>query len=137
MTPQEAADQLNGGEYGEEGSKELFKAMAHAGLVAVYGASDDNMEFSGAINDEVGCYGGGMAYLNSDGLLQNDCSADDCPYFVEIKKTATTIKAVWCIGEFSWTFETTIPHVKFIINEDGEPFCEGIVFALADVTGAA
>lgn len=133
MTPQEAADILDGNEYREEGSPELFAAMAKDGLVAVYGASDDTMEFRGAIHDEVGCYNGGTAGLTKDGLLQNDCDDDDCPYFAKLKEKATAIKAVWDGGPISWRYETEIPHVKFLIKEDGEHYCEGIVFDLGDV----
>lgn len=52
---------LNGREYGDEITREE-EAMAKAhGLVVVFGYSDDNMEFCGAITDEVGCYDGGYA----------------------------------------------------------------------------
>lgn len=133
MTPSEAAAKLDGNQYRKEGSKELFAAMKAGGLVAVYGASDDLMEFEGAISDEVGCYNGGTAYLTSAGLLQNDCENDDCPHFKKLKERAATIEANWDDGGFSWRYETKIPHVKFIIKEDDENYCEGIVFALADV----
>jgi hypothetical protein len=134
MTPAEAAAALDGNEYGKEGSKELFAVMKAAGLVAVYGASDDLMEFEGAINDEVGCNNGGTAYLTNGGLVENDCDNDDCPHFERLKKTAATIHAKWDDGGFSWRYETKIPHVKFVIKEGDENYCEGIVFALADVT---
>lgn len=133
MLPSEAAARLDGNEYCKEGSKELFQAMKAAGLVAVFGASDDLMEFRGAIYDEEGCCNGGTTYLTAAGKLQNDCENDDCPHFEKLKKTAATIEAVWDSGGFSWRYQTAIPHAKFIIKEDGENYCEGIVFALADV----
>lgn len=133
MTPQEAADTLNGKQYREEGTKGFFGEMQRFGLVAVYGASDDLMEFEGAINDEVGCNNGGTAYLTSSGLVENDCESDDCPHFERLKASATKIHAKWDDGGFSWRYETDIPHVKFIIYEDEDKYCEGIVFALADV----
>lgn len=133
MTPTEAAAKLNGNEYREEGSKELFQAMKAAGLVAVYGASDDLMKFEGAIRDEVGCYDGGTAYLTSEGLLTNDCENDECPHFAKLKAKAAAIEAVWDRNGFSWQYDTEIPHVKITIKEDGENYCEGIVFALADI----
>lgn len=133
MLPSEAAAKLDGNEYHKEGSPALFAAMKAAGLVAVYGASDDLMELEGAIRDEIDCYDGGTAYLTSAGLLQNDCENDDCPHFAKLKKTAATINALWDSGGFSWRYETAIPHAKFIIKEDGENYCEGIVFALSDV----
>lgn len=134
MTPMEAAAKLDGNEYTEEGSREFFAEMKKAGLVAVYGASDDNMVFNGAIHDEVGCYNGGTAYLTSDGLLINECENDECPHFAKLKKLAATIDAVWGEDGYSWTYRTDIPHATFDIKEDGDTYCRGIVFALKDVT---
>jgi len=133
MTPQEAAARINGNEYRHEIPPGLAQVLKDAGLVAVYGASDDLMEFEGAIRDEVGCYDGGIAYLTGAGMLSNDCDNDDCPHFAKMKEAATTIQAKWNDRGFSWTYETKIPHAKFVIKEDGDTYCEGIVFALADV----
>lgn len=124
---------INGAEYGSEISPVLAQELKANGLVAVYGASDDLMEFEGAINDEVGCWDGGMAYLGPTGLLENDCSNPACPYYVAATKAASSIEALWDEGGFSWRYKTDIPHATFVINEDNEPYCEGIVFALADV----
>jgi hypothetical protein len=134
MTRDEAAAILYGCKYGAEGSKELWAKMEESGLVAVFGASDDLMEFRGAIDDEVGCYNGGVAYVTRVGLLTNPCDSDDrCPHWPALKAAATKIKALWDIDGFSWRYETSIPHVTFVIKEDSENYCEGIVFALADV----
>lgn len=81
MSPKDAADALNGNEYRQEGSRELFAAMKAAGLVAVFGASDDLAELRGAINDEIGGFGGLTIYLTPAGLLTNDCDNDQCPHF--------------------------------------------------------
>lgn len=134
MTPSEAAAQLDGNEYGKEGSKELFAAMKTAGLVAVFGASDDLMEFRGAIDGELGCWNSGTAYLTKSGVLENECDNERCPHFEMLKKAAATIKAIWGPSGFSWMYDTAIPHVSFTIVEEGENYCKGIVFALADVT---
>ncbi|WP_028136138.1 hypothetical protein [Bradyrhizobium japonicum] len=135
MTRDEAAAALDGNQYREEGSTELFRAMKAAGLVAVYGASDDLMEFEGAIRDEVGVYNGGIAYLNRKGLIANECESDNCPYHKQVLKDApAAIEAVWDSNGFSWQYKTSLPHSKFIIKEDGENYCEGIVFSLADIS---
>lgn len=134
MTPTEAAATLDGNEYLKEGTREFFAEMKKSGLVAVYGASDDNMIFNGAIHDEIGCYNGGTAHLTSDGLLTNDCEDADCPYFAKLLKLAATIDAVWDEDGYSWQYRTDIPHVTFEIKEDGDNYCKGIVFALNDVT---
>jgi hypothetical protein len=133
MTPQEAAAKMDGRQYRDEVTDELRAEMKAAGLVAVYGASDDLMEFDGAIHDEVGCYDGGTAYLTGAGILQNDCDNDECPHFLRQKEGAPVIEAKWDVDGFSWKYETAIPHAKFVIKEDGDNYCEGIVFALADV----
>lgn len=135
MTKEELAARLNGRQYRNEiTAGEAAEAKA-AGLVVVYGYSDDNMEFEGAIRDEIGCYDGGTAYLTRDGLLQNDCDDDECPHFEKLKQKASTIEAIWSPGDeqYSWIYKTDIPHATFEIIEDDLPFCRGIVFALADV----
>jgi len=134
MNAKELAQLLNGRQYTKELSRAEAKQAALDGLVVVYGASDDLMEFGGAIDDELGACDGTTAYLNSDGLLENDC-VDDCPHFRQKRDKAATIDALWCKEEpYSWTFETDIPHETFIIVEEGSPdYCRGIVFALKDV----
>ena len=131
MNVQELANLLNGREYRQEITKEEAQQAKEAGLVVVYGASDDLMEFDGVIHDELGAWNGTTAYLNEHGLLVNDC-VDECPHFEKAKQKARTIKAIWHDnGEYSWTFETTISHATFDIVEDGEKYCRGIVFELA------
>ncbi len=137
MTPEEAAAQLHGTEYGNEGPMELPARMKSEGLVAVYGASDDLVEFRGAIHDEVGAYNGTEVMMTPNGLLQNKCDeGDDCPNWTPDKHGAKIIKAIWCPEgdeKMSWAYETAIPHVTFDIMEDGEIYCRGIVFRLSDV----
>lgn len=133
MTPKEAAAALDGNEYGKEGSSELFTRMRANRLVAVFGASDDLMEFRGAIKDEVGCFDGGTAYLTMAGLVTPECDDEKCPHEERRKETAATIEAKWDTDGFSFVYETDIPHATFIIKEDGENYCRGIVFALVDV----
>jgi hypothetical protein len=134
MNTKELAARLNGTEYPLYVPRELAADAKAAGLVIVYGASDDLMEFAGAIDDELGAYDGTTAYLVRTGMLQNDCGNDDCPHFEKLKANARTIEALWCKeGDYSWTYRTTIPHETFEITEEGGPYCRGIVFALTDV----
>jgi len=140
MTKEELCTILTGREYTKEINSRIIGRIHGTGLVIVFGASDDLMKFRGAIYNEVGCSNGGKAYLNSNGLLENRCSADDCPYFADQKKRAMTIEALWCAEPgISWTYKTDIPHSTFIIvpaiqiRKDGEVYCRGIVFNLADV----
>jgi hypothetical protein len=134
MIAAQAAATLHGRQYGDEVPPAIEKQLKEAGLVAIFGASDDLVEIRGADNNELGAFEGLTFYFTRAGLLVNECEeGDDCPYFAKLEKTATPIEAKWGDGEFSWRFETAIPHQKFVIYEDGEPFCEGIVFALSDV----
>jgi len=133
MSAADAASELNGSQYTNEGSPELFARMKAEGLVAVFGASDDLMEFRGAVYDEVSAYDGTTAYITRTGLLQNDCDNDACPHFAKLQEAATPIRAIWDDGGFSWRYETALPCARFIVKEDDEDYCEGIVFALADV----
>jgi hypothetical protein len=134
MTIQDLVNALTGNQYGEEVSKEISKQAEDAGLVIVYGASDDLMEFRGAIGEELGAWEGTTAYINNDGLVLNECSDERCPYARKAAAQAKSIKAVWHDnGEYAWTFETSIPHETFDIFEDGEKFCRGIVFLLDDL----
>lgn len=129
----EIAAQLNGSEYPLRISKELQARAKEARVVIVYGASDDLMEFDGAFRDDIVSYEGGTAYLTKDGLLQNDCENEGCPHFEKLKTGSAFIDADWDTDGYSWTYRTKIPHVTFEVVEDGEKYCRGIVFNLADV----
>ncbi len=133
MTPQEFATLLNGREYRKEITDDDANLAFDAGLVVVFGASDDIAILRGKIDDEVNCYDGGTIYLTSDGLITNACSDDACPYFAAIKNKAATIEAVWDEEGYSWIYKTEIPHSTFDVTEEDEKYCRGIVFALADV----
>lgn len=122
MTKEQLAYKLHGGKYGNEISKELIAEAKDNGLVVIFGASDDLMEFEGMICEEVDCYEGGTAYLNKDGLCK--------------KKDATAkIKAIWAPEEpdCSWIYKTDLPHATFDIFEDGELYCKGLVFSITDL----
>ena len=125
MTKEEAAARLDGNEVAKEGSKALWAEMKAAGLVAVFGASDDLMEFRGAADDEIGAYDGGEAFFTSAGLVseENECDSRDCPYHARqleaVKKSAVAVKALWDPGDgLFWRMETAIPHAPFKIMED-------------------
>jgi len=134
MDIHEAAAALDGCEYGEEGSREFFAAMREAGLVAVFGASDDLMEFRGAEYDETGP---GTVYFTPDGLLRDGCDNDRCSPGGKPRHLPATVTSIWCTDEddasgYSWRYRTDIPHAKFTVKEGDYLYCEGIVFALRD-----
>ena len=139
MNTKDLAKLLDGREMGSE-INEAEEALAHGkGLVVVFGASDDLVEFRGAIEDEQGCYDGGTMLVDKKGLLperdQIDDGDDDAlkDYFKREPK-AKKIEACWCAEDgYSWTYSTDIPHETFEIVEGGEPYCRGIVFSIKDL----
>ena len=129
----EVAAQLNGCEYGEEGSSELWACLKSEGIVVVFGASDDLIEFRGAIYDEA--YGPTTVSLTPTGLLTPDADT----YNRAEKAAFPTITALWCPeGEvlLSWAYETSIPHATFEVMEGHDLYCRGIVFALSAIAQA-
>jgi hypothetical protein len=131
MTTKDLAALLDGREYGNEITQPEAQQADSAGLVVVYGASDDLMEFEGAISDEIGVYGGGLAWLykriNWTVASDNDEEIDNSPY--------PAIRAIWNHSnpDCSWLITTSIPHVTFNIMENGELYCRGIVFHITDI----
>lgn len=138
MTKEELAAQLNGTEYPMRISEELATQAKAARLVVVYGASDDLMELEGAIRDEISAPG--SAYVDGKGLTSDFnelCENKDWrglqDYFQRFDGREE-IEALWCAEpSYSWTYKTAIPHATFEVVEDGEPYCRGIVFSLADL----
>lgn len=138
MTAKELAEKINGREY-MESFVDVRNAAKDAGLVIVTGASDDLIEFDGAIFDEGGCFDGGVIYFDRKHVANDG------------ERLPNQILAIWCgkvenepVGDpsefvdengetITWTYKTDIPHETFMIYDDGEPYCRGIVFSIEDV----
>jgi len=133
MTKEQLAEQLNGCEYPLAVNPEVIKAAKQSGLVIAYGQSDDLIEFEGAIYDEAGVGENTVVHLTRTGLPNNRCDDADCPYFISTLEKMSRIKTIWSQGDYSWQYETVIPHATFDILEDGDKYCRGIVFNLSDV----
>lgn len=145
MTAQELAALLHGRTYGYELTKAEEVDAKASGLVVVFGASDDLMEFRGAIDDEIGANDGTTACITPLGLLKDfetvDHTEEDCEAWFKLKALGVQeIHAIWCPPDMpgtSWRFATSISHETFDVMEDGDIYCRGIVFALADVAQGA
>ena len=136
MTAYELAKMLDGHDSSYDIMSDwLEKQAKEAGLVVVFGYSDDLMELRGAIDDEVGCFDGGTAYITKKGVLtEPDCGCDSCPYYEAVREKAVPIEAVWHnFGEPCWSYETEISHETFRVYEGEDLFCEGIIFQMEDV----
>lgn len=144
MTPQELAALLHCNRIGDEITSAQANAAKGAGLVVVFGASDDLVELRGAIDDELGAYDGSTFRVCGDGLLkpwpkdsgEEPLDEEDAERYFKRKAAGfKEIEARWAPkdADLSWDFKTDIPHATFDVMEDGEVFCRGIVFALKDV----
>jgi hypothetical protein len=136
LTIEEVAADCNKSEYPFYPTARKQEAWKDAGIVVVFGASDDLMELQGAVDEEVGCYGGGEALLHRGGLL--DVDAVDALHgsvgLAEILPKCARIEALWSDGgPPSWKYKTAIPHATFQIVEDGDVYCIGLVFYLKDL----
>ena len=139
MDAKELAAKLNGREYCREITDEEVRQAKEAGLVVVFGASDDLIEFRGAIRDEGDCYDGREVLIDAKGVLPSWDSASEseesAQEYFERKPKARMIKALFAKeGSYTWTYCTVIPHETFEIVEDGEPYCRGIVFNIGDIS---
>jgi hypothetical protein len=134
----ELAAKLDGRSCGDEITKSEESEAKASGLVVVFGASDDLMELRGAIDDEVGCYEGGEAVIDRDGVIDNRSLdySDEAAVRAHLRRShgARKIKAIWDPGDgYSWVYSTDIPHETFDVYEDGEPYARGIVFSIDDI----
>lgn len=130
----EFAKMLDGQEYLDEITKDEEKLAKELGYVVVFGQSDDLCELRGAIDDEIGAYEGVIVYVNKNGACVCDDACNECKLFKIALSQFKTIKAVWCGKEnYAWSYETDIPHATFGIREDGESYCQGIVFDMNDL----
>ena len=128
MTLEQFAKKLDGREYGwPQFTKEEIAIAKENGFVIVYGVSDDLMEVDGAIHDEAGCFKGGTLKLDiADKKFVDRKTEESCDVI--------SIKAYWCeaCNEYGqtipWTYATDVSHEKFMIYEDGDPYCLGFIF---------
>lgn len=127
MTAKELANRLDGRQYLEEITYNEERLAKESGLVVVFGYSDDNVEFRGAIDDEVGAWEGGTFWVYKNGRIWNT------DYMSGVSGECKKIEALWCNGEGpAWTYRTDIPHETFNIYDEDELFCIGIVFDTKD-----
>lgn len=137
MTAKELARILDGRQYLHEITIEEKNEAKAAGLVVVYGASDDLIELEGAIYDEHGACGdmGGTVYLTKTGMFRkpNDLCGEvpDCPYCKAAMEDCKKIHGVF--ADEGWEFTTDIPCERFTIYEDEGVYGEGLVFSINDL----
>lgn len=134
MKKEELAFTLNGRKRGDEIRKEEIKVAKDNGLVVVYGYSDDNLEFNGAIDDEVDAYDGTKVYITKKLEIKS-----------KPKEGRKLVEAIWCPIldpsfpmedlDCSWLIKSEIPNSSFDImdSEEEKIFCRGIVFDIKNI----
>jgi hypothetical protein len=141
LTKELLAVALHGRKYPFDVTAEEQAQAKAAGLVVIFGASDDLMELRGAINDEFSCHDGGTALIDAKGLLpdrENIDGDDELKDFFARETLAHKVEALSCEeGDYTWTYRTGIPHATFDVTGVGGPYCRGIVISVADLGGAA
>ena len=144
MTKEQFAEMLNGREYREEITLKECKAAEENGLVVIFGASDDLVEFRGVIYDEIGAWDGCEFAIATPGT-EIKCTEEDKYYrakkleVVEFESgkqiDENKFEALWSPDELdcSWLIKTTVTHASFDILEDGELYCRGVVIDIKDL----
>ena len=153
----EIAAQLNNIEYPCRIDDSIIEQAKANNIVIVFGASDDLIEFRGAINDENGIGEEDVTLIDNEGVLhigangyftdlkyQPD-SISECRKAIDRFDNSVPVASVWCPNNKqsglwlpndgsgpSWVY--SVPeHIEwepFNVMEDGSLYCVGIVFKL-------
>lgn len=143
LTKESLALKLNNCQIDQEISKADEQEAKKNNLVIVFGASDDLIEFRGAINDEQGASAGHISYIYeyAKGFKLIDfCETLDCnncflanEILPQILAQSIKIKALWDKEGYAWSYEVDFPHSTFDVLEGSDKYCKGIVFDLDEV----
>jgi hypothetical protein len=96
----------------------------------------------GVISDETGAYQGTQVWLTRDGLFDTERCPDQCRWwraaYAHVQETGHYLVAHWDHDvqgalDLCWSYTCTVPHSTFVIYEDEQPYCRGIVFSLRDI----
>lgn len=132
MTKESLAALLGAREYGSEITEAEEAEAKAAGLLVIFGASDDLTELRGALSDEAGAWEGATHRIDAKGFVPDWESLDhddeaECADYFKRKGSGVEIRARWNADGYSWLIEADVPHAPFVIMEDGEVYCRGIV----------
>lgn len=138
ITKELLAEKLNKCQYGNEMAGVDEAKLKELGLVIVFGYSDDNAEFRGAINDEVGAYDRTEINVCKNGIVVDweQLDKDDettVREWCREKDICKTITAFFDKDGYTFIYETDIPHATFEVMEDEDKYCRGIVFNIEDL----
>jgi len=143
---QAVADTLDGCMEYDELNDMSEAALKQAGIVVAYGASDDNLEMRGAINDEFGSWDGTKlmhfrgGFVCDDGLKEINQAINDYSTGTDEYEFINHIEAIWCPEDHpdnpAWLIKPNCKHATFKViakGEEDQVFCLGAVFYLGDM----
>ena len=140
MNKEKLAKQLDGRLYGEELTKLECESAKEAWIVIVYWRSDDLVYLDGALSEE---FYQGVNYIDSEWKITSRHYKDD----VHIDDSWLEDLVYWMLDEYffglhtitpnfwyGWLkIESTIPHTKFNVYDDGDIYWQWIIFDLKDL----
>ena len=145
MNKREFAQMLNGRQYRNEMTEKDEQMAKESGLIVIFGASDDLVEFRGVLYDEMDAWDGQHFIIVLPGT-EIPIDEDEETYkkvkeiiAVPIEEYSTVkvnrFEAVWGADDpdCSWLIKTDVPHESFDIMEDDELYCRGVVIDVADL----
>ena len=137
---QNFAKRISGLEYPIHDKNLDLKFAKKNNLVIAFGASDDLLEFRGAINEELGAYEGTLAYILNGNAVQEGEFDDDFiilqKYNVLAEKPLTTVESIWQPEGLnaSWIIKVNgFESAPFDVMEDGKLYCRGAVFLVKSI----
>lgn len=127
MTKEDAARQLDGWKLGSEMPEVMRKLLAENGLVAASLQEDNEICLDGALSLRVPRLP--LHFTDAGEFVDHSCSNPECPNVPGSAKitVAYTRRPLWT---FSSPFSTSPFN---ICMKNGDSFCRGIVFSLADL----
>lgn len=125
MNISEIAKLLNGRQYRDEVTPEIAQSAKDNGIVIAFGASDDLLEFRGAVYDEVGSWDGTTVYISAKGNIKE-----------KPKAGRLKVESIWAPKNeegkvyASWLIKVDAEHETFEIFDEDGLYCIGAVFHL-------
>ncbi|TGE29774.1 hypothetical protein [Hymenobacter metallicola] len=144
MTKEQLAASLDGCQYRDEVNKEWAKIAEEAGLIVVFGASDDLMEVRGAVDDELNAWDGVEAvfYKHNTGfsVIENNSETireieDDFHLYKALGAMLDrhNLVRITPAKDCQWDVITTLPHAKFDVKEEEDLYCRAVVIDIKDL----
>ena len=150
MTKEQLAELLNGGDRYVGITKGQEYIAQNNNLLVLFGYYDDSIKMRGAIHDNVDAIFGGDYLLVLESEMYPDYDLENTyhktlknkliqiPYTEDNDNNPRLVRAQWRpddIPGVKWQITSNMPHASFTINEGDQPYCEGIVLDLDEISG--